>query len=216
MKVQKCISYNLQLFKCLYLYIFYWEVVGNAARGKKKKRFKVAWRFFSRWPPVHSRLGNFTAMKVCLGIPAGEDVMLEYLCVLITQLWLFHHLHHKRVFFFFYPSAADLNLQPFKYEGGGSEVGVSRVKVLRRNHFQISNCLVKGLYNYHWNWNTIRSFPPKYYQIRPCKLPRLSLLTFLLLECGCEASSNRRTTSRFQIFPSRCFTVSTVNALVLT
>lgn len=117
MKVQKCISYNLQLFKCLYLYIFYWEVVGNAARGKKKKRFKVAWRFFSRWPPVHSRLGNFTAMKVCLGIPAGEDVMLEYLCVLITQLWLFHHLHHKRVFFFFYPSAADLNLQPFKIRG---------------------------------------------------------------------------------------------------
>lgn len=81
------------------------------------------------------------------------------------------------------------------------------------NNFQISNCPVKGLYNYHCKQPEFSS--KKDYQTRPCNLPHLSLLTFILLECGCKASNISSSIFRFQSFWSGYFNVFTVKDLDL-
>lgn len=93
----KCISYNLQLFKCLYFYYFFslGEEVGNAMmegrrKGGVKKGSRLPGAYLQSVAPRTFQPWNFTAMKLCFCISVGEDVMLTYLCVLIAPLaaWL--------------------------------------------------------------------------------------------------------------------------------
>lgn len=164
---------------------------------------------------------KFTAMKFCFSITVGEDVMLTYLCVLITQLAarLTDCQTYQRddyltictidVGAFF---VLVLHLEPLRNESGCSKVAVVQVN----SAYRVSSG--KIIFKYQIAWSkaftiTIansRSFPPKRLPKQTIQFTQLSLLTFILVECGCKASSISASNFRFQLVQSRYFAVFTV------
>lgn len=153
----------------------------------------------------HCGRGCNAHVSLCAHRPTG--CLADWLPDLLVG-WLFDHLHYKCVFL-------TLLLQPCTCDPSKTGEVLARLQlhewiqhtesVFRQNNFKISNCLVKGLYNYHCK--QAEFFLQKDYRSRPCNLAHLSLLTFILLECGCKASCISSSNFRFQIVRSRKFMV---------
>lgn len=222
MKVQNVFHIICGLSNVCILFYFFspWAEVGNAVReGRLREGVKNGSRlpgaYLQSVAPCTFQPWNFTAMKLCFCISVGEHAMLTYLCALIAQLavlltdcltgWLSggmtiwpSALQHN---FFLTRLLPPCTRDPWSEGCSGAAVaqGNSAYAVsFGQNYFSCIECPGQRPSLLPLHTEMVIVLLQKDYQTRSGKLPHLSLLTSILLECGSKASSVSSSNFRLQ------------------